>query len=1211
MEDSRRPFTPLIEHESYTPERSQSPRAKPKQETSSSPPRKTLGGKEAPKESLAKKDSKEGKTSASKKGTNANGGTSSSLGNKEAATEETTKSRASKNKGIIKENKDNKDGDETGRRDDTDTAPPPPSTSSKVRRMSVYDSAYAAKTQDSEKNLDDLNTARPDSHVQMRAESALSYQPPSIVTETGYVPFSIEPAFGKIEAGKTQVFKIKFSPLNTNEYQARLMCHISNLEEHKLGPIVAVKGKSTLPYCHFDLEESDYLSAGRRNPELPGPDGAASGLGIDSSTKVIEFKSIGVGTKCTKTFKIINPLNADYEYEWTREDQNDLKKGENFTCQMQSGVLKSGRNQDVGFEFVPNEVGIRESFWKFKIPKYNLCVPFLLLGEVSEPKIVFDRSYVMFKPILVGLHGLETVHLINQENKQFTYQFDSNSCYTEGRSTVLLVEPLSGLIEPNTRIPISLKLTTKEAKQLAFNLKCHLSCSTRPLHLNVKAEGFSMQTSLYCEDLNGSKIEFNPDGTNEIHLGEVEKNEIAYRNFFLLNTGKYPVEFACNLKNSGDNTIGATGKLAVNSSFSIEPKSGYIEPGDKHNCLLKFHAKREKPVSAMLSIGINNGATYKVYLDGIAVKPDVNFSFVQYDFGATLVYKAGMPVRTCKLNVTNTGAKDISVDSLFDNPASNCFTVDFKQVILAAGESASACISFIPRENREYNEKVVFELNGLTRREVHLHGTGTDMNIEVFNAKDRVIDFGALQAPKVQNGKAGVTKTMPVRIVNRSLATIDFNVVFEAKNDRLAQDKSMLTITPAQQIKLKANQTIDLDVTFAPKERIPRFTEDVFVEYHGLQMPLLTITGAYHGYNIGIDTSTVQFGAVMQKCSVTKRLVMQNVGDIGASFKWESDKMRPEFSISPETGYISPAMEINFDITFSPTEISQDIRKDNIKCLLEGCNPLKLTLLGSCVQIVPVKEVQHFETFVRQRETKQIAILNRTNSMWEIRPAIEGEYFTGPEVIVIEPQSSKGYEVTYYPLTMAIEGKKHFGSCFFPLPDGTGLLYTLSGISGTPKPVGRIQKDIPCKINTIELIPIENWLKKPQRFRVLIEAVKPDRFDLSTTAKGHDYIDVPANEKRDYKLNYFAHKEGAQQMKVTFKNEHTGEYVFYEVVFKVVKGGSMGSIDLTTLVRTPVSYSLKLDNPLPNQVTFAASCTNTADILIPSNLQISSKAQVR
>ncbi len=48
--------------------------------------------------------------------------------------------------------------------------------------------------------------------------------PPSIMADVGYIPFMIEPDTGSIAVGASQIFKIKFAPLDVNDYQARLTC---------------------------------------------------------------------------------------------------------------------------------------------------------------------------------------------------------------------------------------------------------------------------------------------------------------------------------------------------------------------------------------------------------------------------------------------------------------------------------------------------------------------------------------------------------------------------------------------------------------------------------------------------------------------------------------------------------------------------------------------------------------------------------------------------------------------------------------------------------------------------------------------------------------------------------------------------------------------------------------------------------------------------
>ncbi len=44
--------------------------------------------------------------------------------------------------------------------------------------------------------------------------------------------------------------------------------------------------------------------------------------------------------------------------------------------------------------------------------------------------------------------------------------------------------------------------------------------------------------------------------------------------------------------------------------------------------------------------------------------------------------------------------------------------------------------------------------------------------------------------------------------------------------------------------------------------------------------------------------------------------------------------------------------------------------------------------------------------------------------------------------------------------------------------------------------------------------------------------IRPEKLDAGTQVKGLDYIDVPGNAKRDYKLTFYAYKEGISQLKV-------------------------------------------------------------------------------
>ena len=58
--------------------------------------------------------------------------------------------------------------------------------------------------------------------------------------------------------------------------------------------------------------------------------------------------------------------------------------------------------------------------------------------------------------------------------------------------------------------------------------------------------------------------------------------------------------------------------------------------------------------------------------------------------------------------------------------------------------------------------------------------------------------------------------------------------------------------------------------------------------------------------------------------------------------------------------------------------------------------------------------------------TRNLLITNKTNGLWTLKPVIDAEYWSGPLTFTVEPQTmNKPYQITYHPLTMTQEGKKH------------------------------------------------------------------------------------------------------------------------------------------------------------------------------------------
>ena len=70
-------------------------------------------------------------------------------------------------------------------------------------------------------------------------------------------------------------------------------------------------------------------------------------------------------------------------------------------------------------------------------------------------------------------------------------------------------------------VPLRIYFTPNSEKEVNFNLVSSVKRKSTPLTLNVKAEGYSMNCLVLCEDSTGTKIEFRDNCINEINFGEV------------------------------------------------------------------------------------------------------------------------------------------------------------------------------------------------------------------------------------------------------------------------------------------------------------------------------------------------------------------------------------------------------------------------------------------------------------------------------------------------------------------------------------------------------------------------------------------------------------------------------------------------------------------------------------------------------------------
>ena len=179
MEDNLRPFTPMIDRDPPTPEPIESTRKGQK------------GGTRTPATAALTPDASNAQDSP----TNA-----PTTRGKDKPSKETGKSTG-------------KDGQSGSR--------------AKGARSSVKSNAPTDSVAE-EKETDNEQTLANDGTIQMELSQLDSdsnlHAPATPMADVGYIPFMVEPDTGSIAVGASQIFKVKFAPLDINDYQARLVC---------------------------------------------------------------------------------------------------------------------------------------------------------------------------------------------------------------------------------------------------------------------------------------------------------------------------------------------------------------------------------------------------------------------------------------------------------------------------------------------------------------------------------------------------------------------------------------------------------------------------------------------------------------------------------------------------------------------------------------------------------------------------------------------------------------------------------------------------------------------------------------------------------------------------------------------------------------------------------------------------------------------------
>eukprot|EP01022_Parablepharisma_sp_SALTPOND_P020800 TRINITY_DN386_c0_g1_i3.p1 TRINITY_DN386_c0_g1~~TRINITY_DN386_c0_g1_i3.p1 ORF type:complete len:4093 (+),score=589.86 TRINITY_DN386_c0_g1_i3:873-13151(+) len=998
--------------------------------------------------------------------------------------------------------------------------------------------------------------------------------------ETGSIdagPYSIIPRKGIIQAGCEESFIIKFSPIDAEDsFERLLVISIPSLNPAQKPLVLEVDGSSERPICHFELSPSKYRE--KKEKDMAP---------IDNKYNIIEFESLGTKVKNIKRFMVVNPTSQGYEFEWGQdEDKNKANTTKAFfRCLTPKGTILSGKKYEMAFEYVPESIGTHESYWEFRVLSEKVTQQFLIVGQVLEPLVLFETAKVDFGPLLVGGKNREIVQLRNQEHIPFAFNFDFKTLRAGEDTDSLSVTPTRGTVDPQSSVPIEITFAPRNEKAYNYNLLCKVKRKGRPLNINVKGVGYILKHEVYIEN---GKFPIYPK-ENTIEFGDFFINEKKTRTITIVNLGEFNFDFIW--------------KRPASRYLTITPESGSVKKGSKVTVdLTYFPITPHKLLKYRCGLTIVSGPTYEFQMVGSARKPGVEFTFQKFDFGKCFVMRQPLS-KTKVLEMKNNENTALSVDLMFEKKPHLDVQLNPGQVLLphteAGKEKIAVPIIFTPRDIAKYEETIMFDFNGIHKASVVITGEGIPLVLELTRPEDQFLDFGVL--------KVGGDQTRTAALVNRSKKPVVFKI-FPDSEVEFQKCCLSLSVNSKMEYTLKPNETLPIEVRFQPTARMPAFKHELLFQIKDNETRrLCTVTGVSHGIEIKFIEDTIDFGSVVKDSRLTKQLQIANFGDIDAKFFWDTKTIPKHFTIVPETGHIPPHEENYFEVVFHPEVINEEtMRYEKILCKIEGADALSATFVGKCVdQSKENTKDMYFTTIVRTATTSNVIISNPTTNNWTIKPTISTkvdlckDYFKGKNVLEIPAKGSGTYEVTYLPLTMTKEKPDpsdpsakptilyHEASLFFPLPDGSALLYKLFGQSSPPKALSTIKETAVAKKPKFISIPVKNWLNEVQRFAVSWKM--SEKSDPAIFIRGANTFDVGSGSTKDYKLNFLAYKKGTCTFTLTFKNESSEEYIFYDLEIDISPPETLAELDLVSVVRESVTKVITIENPLSTPVTINKS----------------------
>ncbi|KAL0894937.1 hypothetical protein ABMA27_013434 [Loxostege sticticalis] len=1019
------------------------------------------------------------------------------------------------------------------------------------------------------------------------------------------LPFDIQPAKDCLKPNESRTFTVTFAPLEAFDFKVKLKSTIDNLDPYDQNATCKITAKSLIPYCHLDIEESDYLTSGRRK---------ITGVALPPQMTVLEFNVLGSGCY-KKTFSVINPTSEAYEFIF---ESMLFNKPELIPvhCNMLKGYVEGGTSTDVTFTFSPTAPGVYESQWKFIIPVYNLVMNLLVVGLVREPEVVFVPTILIIRNSLVSFTTTHIVKLKNNENEGLRFEFKGNSLCNESGKTPVIVDPDQGILKPRSETPIKIIYTPIEDGPLSFKIFCSITYMTKYLTLCVNALSYLIKPKVTYYIIGNEHI-LNSDAITNIHLDQTASTYERTIPFTIKNDGSATFFFDWHYNGS---------PVKKYLQVSVEPKSGHVTPANEVECTLYFTLK-QVPVQAFpVTLSISDGPEYNIYLHAEIEKPPYHFSCMEYDFGKCIV---NAPDSTYKKNLAfvNDDKVPLILDLNFANVPE--LFVDYGEMAnIEPNKRLKIPIFFRPKQVKEYEFKLQFWVNSLCEEIITIKGEGVPLLYDLYEGCQKSFDMGAV--------KLGEKIVRQIEVMNHSKVPIEATFIFREmypvvedttnseatsvcldpntvntlqgadtgpsrvqmlqtyKDDKIREQIAMdiqnalssLKVVPQKCI-IKPYRKVPLKIQFKPVGMISTLNVQLNMKVFHFERPLVRLSGSATGMSLCFSQNSLQFGRVrIRGCKILK-VMLQNKGDFGARFWWQP-LISNEFTISPMQGHIAAHTNVTFTITFRPKNHNPFI-KVWASCNIENYTPLEIAMYATCVDMGIVQsKTMYLECPVREVQTDYVVVTNPSDDMWLVLSEVSGGPFETLKEFHVEPNSTFNIPVHFKPKTI---GKHEAQVLFSPLGE-SALFMFLVGAATHPNPNGNIAISVPAKDTHIQELFVYNITEFPESYFVSTEVVKviPDKFEGYFEIKHPETIKVWGEAAATCRLTYVCYEECEMHLKVMFINEETREYQFYNIVATVTTSPIVDTLTFVSRARESVQRELVISNPLAEEAIFNIRC---------------------